>query len=220
MEHAALAEGPEANLEAACPAGERGLGDPRGVALEDPGEADPPGLEVEQPLDRLTEEGLAGAVREAQAPRAVEGEHGDVDLRHHPLQERRRLQGAEPLLAQGLGERVQLAQGVAERPVVAAGAGAEGEVALAQRAEEVRDRLEGARDRLPGREPEEQPPARGDEAERPPRPALEAGEPREEHERDRQRQRARAEGEEGDAAVVGQEPPARPPHRSWRWSRR
>ena len=152
---------------------ERGLDDAGRLAVEDPGEADPLGLEVHQPLDRLAEERLARAVGETQPSRPVEREHRHVDLAHHALKERRRLERAEPLLAQGLGERVQLAQRVAERPVVAAGARAEREVALAQRAEQVRQRLQGPHDRLARGEREEHPARAGEEAQRPPRLALE-----------------------------------------------
>ena len=62
----------------------------------------------EQPLGRPAEQPLAGAVHEPQALPLVEGEDGDVDLGHHLAQQRRRLERAEPLLAQRLGERVDL----------------------------------------------------------------------------------------------------------------
>ena len=47
----------------------------------------------------------------------VEREDGDVDLRHDRAQQSGRLQRAEPLLAQRLGERVDLEHDVAERIV-------------------------------------------------------------------------------------------------------
>ena len=60
---------------------------------------------------------LAGAVDDAQPLLRIEGEHRDVDLLHHRAQQRRGLDGAEALLVQRLGERVDLDQRGAERIV-------------------------------------------------------------------------------------------------------
>ena len=54
------------------------------------------------------------------APSLVEREDGDLDLRHDPGEQRRRLERAEALLAQRLGQRVDLDEHLAERVVRAA----------------------------------------------------------------------------------------------------
>jgi hypothetical protein len=85
---------------------------------------------------------LAGTVDQPQALRRIEGEHGDVDLLHHRAQQRRGLDGAEPLLVQGLGQRVDLGHHVAERIPGRNGAAADREVVLAHRRDEVGQRLQ------------------------------------------------------------------------------
>ncbi len=74
--------------------------------------------------------------------RAVEGEDRDVDLHHDRPQQRARLDGAEPLIVQRRGEHVDLEHHRAERIVAARAAGANREIALAQRREQVRQRLQ------------------------------------------------------------------------------
>ena len=103
--------------------------------------------------DGAAEQALAGAVHEPQRGARVEGEDGDVDLLHHRAQQRGRLERAEPLLAQRLGERVHLARAPApsassRRPARRA----DREVPLAQRGEQVRERLQRPRDRARARE--------------------------------------------------------------------
>jgi hypothetical protein len=47
----------------------------------------------------------------------VEGKHRDVDLAHHRPQQCRRLERAQALVAQRVGERIDLEQRFAERIV-------------------------------------------------------------------------------------------------------
>ena len=72
----------------------------------------------------------------------IEGEDRDVDLLHDRAQQRRGFDGAEPLLVQRLGQRVDLDQRRAERIVRVGGAAADREVVLAKRGEQVGERLQ------------------------------------------------------------------------------
>ena len=94
----------------------------------------------------LAQQPLAGRVDQPQPVLAVEGEHGDVDLRHHLGQQRGGLGLAGALARQGVGQAVDLQQRLAEgvarlqlRP-----AAADGVVALAQRRQQVGDGLQRA----------------------------------------------------------------------------
>ena len=60
---------------------------------------------------------LAGAIHEPQFVLIVKGEDGDVDFAHHGPQQRRRLERAQPLVAQRVGKRVDLEQRLSERIV-------------------------------------------------------------------------------------------------------
>ena len=97
---------------------------------------------AEQLFGGLREQPLAGAVHEPQRLRAVEGEDRDVDLHHHRAQQRAGLERAEALLVQRRREHVHLEHDFAERVVAARAARADREVALAQRGEQVRQRLQ------------------------------------------------------------------------------
>ena len=130
------------DLPAAAPARKRQGADARRVAGHALPEPEVRGAAIEQPLGRLTEQTLAGAVHELQPPGAVEGEDGDVDLGHHLAQQRGGFDRAKALFVQGLGENVDLAHHVAEGIVGPAGPGADGEVALAERGEQVGQRLQ------------------------------------------------------------------------------
>ena len=99
------------------------------------------------------EQALARAVEQLQLGAGVEREHRDVDLLHHLAQERRGLERAQPLLAQHLGERVDLDERLAQRVVAAPDARAEREVLLAQRPQQVRQRLQRPRHRPRARRP-------------------------------------------------------------------
>ena len=87
------------------------------------------------------------AVRETDAVVAVEGEHRDVDLRQHLVEERGRFHGLEPLRAQCRTEAVRFEHDVAERIALARVASADTVVAAAQRLQQVCDRAH----RLDGR---------------------------------------------------------------------
>ena len=100
------------------------------------------------------EEPRAGAVDELQLVLLVEGEDRDVDLRHHLAQERRRFERVEPLVAQRFDQRVDLDHDLAERIAAAGAARADREVPLAERGEQVRERLQRQDDALAQRERE------------------------------------------------------------------
>ncbi len=61
-----------------------------------------------QPFRRQAEESLPSGVRQAQPSILIEGEDRHVDLGDDAPQQRRRLECSEPLLAQGVAERVHL----------------------------------------------------------------------------------------------------------------
>jgi hypothetical protein len=206
---AALAEGAPAQVETPGRPGEGRLGDAGRLALEERGEAQGRGVEADEPLGRRPEQALSRPVRELELRRGVEGEHGDVDLLHHLAEESGGLESAEALLAEGLGEGVHLGEGLAEGVVAPADAGAEGEVLLAQGAEEVRERLERTAHRLARGGGEAEPEDRDQGEQRPLRAWGEVAPGQEDRSEDEARQ-PRAEREELDAAVVGEPaPPAR-----------
>ena len=122
------------------------------------------GIPAEQPLRRLVEQPRAGAVDELQLLLLVEGEHRHVDLRHHLAQQRRRLERVEALVPQRLDQRVDLDHHLAERIAAARAAGADREVPLAERGEQVRQRLQRQDDALAQREGEAE--ADGDDHDR------------------------------------------------------
>ena len=111
-----------------------------------------------------------GAVDELQLLLLVEGEHRDVDLRHHLAQQRRRLERVEALVAQRLDQRVDLDHHLAERIAAARAAGADGEVPLAERREQVRQRLQRQDDALAEREREAEADGDDEDRQRPLRP--------------------------------------------------
>ena len=88
------------------PPGKRHFFDARRRALEATAEAECAGRTAEQQLGALCEQPFAGAVHQTQPLRAVEREHGDVDLDHHRLEQRARLERAEALVVQRRGEDV------------------------------------------------------------------------------------------------------------------
>ena len=88
----------------------------------------------------------AVAVHQHQPLLAVEREDRDVDFGHHGVQERRGFLRAQALAAERVGQRVDLEHHVLERIGAAAGAGTDGEVAFAQRREQIRDGLQRPRD--------------------------------------------------------------------------
>jgi hypothetical protein len=105
---------------------------------------------VTQELFRgAAEQALAGAVHEAQPPIGIEGEQRDVDLLHHRAQQRRGLDGAEPLFVQGLGQGVDFGHHVAQRIALRRAPAADGEVVLAHRGDEVGQRLQRRHDVRP-----------------------------------------------------------------------
>src|SRR5690606_36957145 len=166
------------------------------------------GREAEEPLRGPGEETLARTVEEPEPALVVEGEDGDVDLVHDLPEQRRRLERAEPLLAQRLTERVDFTEGEAERVVIGPRArGPERVVAFEERGKEVRQRLDRA-DHAVAEHGHERPPADDDEErQRPPDPWLVVTEP-EEGERDDGARRAGQEREERDVSLIAEAPSA------------
>ncbi len=105
------------NFPAARFARERGLHDARRFAAQAIGQP-----QVRRACGR--EGASAGPIQDAFAravdagagePSPSKAKHGDIDFLHHLAQKRRRFQSAQPLLPQGLAERVYFAQHFAER---------------------------------------------------------------------------------------------------------
>ena len=154
-------------------------------------------------LARPPEQRRARAVDEPQRLRAVEREHGDVDLFHHAPQQRRRLQRTEPLGAQILAETVQLEQEQAERVRRVRPAGAHREIPLPQRGEHVRDRLERADHVLAQGRGDREPGDHDDAGESPLRTRGEVAQPQE-GQGEGESRHAREEREQQDATLVSQ----------------
>ena len=198
----ALAEAAAPRLEASHPSGQAHLEHPGLVGGDPVFEAQLAGGAAEELLRGSAQEALAGAVGQAQAMLAVEGEHGDVDLLHHLAQQRGGLERSQPLRAQGVGEGVDLEHRLAEGVVRTWAARAEAEVLLAERRQEVRERLQGAHHGVLDRESEAHPEEDHEQAQRPLRPGrVVAGEEQDEGEQ-----------APGQARAAG---PGRSTRRSW-----
>ena len=135
--------------------------------------------------------------------RAVEGEDGDVDLDHHRAQQRAGLERAEPLIVQRRGEHVDFEHHRAERIVAAGAARADREVALAQRREQVRQRLQRQHDAVADAERAAGPDADDEDGERPLHLGGVVAGP-EQDERDERRREAGGEREQQDALIEAQ----------------
>ena len=121
------------------------------LSLETRREADVVGGPPQQLLDRPAEQPLAGAIHQPQLVLIVECKHRDVDLAHHRPQQGRRLERAEALVAQRVGKRIDLEQRLAERIVASRAARPKREIALAQRLQQIRHRLQRKHDAVPKR---------------------------------------------------------------------
>ena len=141
-----LPERRAAHFPAARAARKGGLGDPRRRAVETVAQPELRRRPPKKPIDRLLEQTLARAVHEPQRLRPVEGEHGDVDFDHHRAEQGAGFERAEALVVQHRRQHVHFEQHGAER-IVLDGAGsaraarANRKIALAQRRQQVRQRL-------------------------------------------------------------------------------
>ena len=72
----------------------------------------------------------------------VERKHRDIDLAHHRPEQCGRFERSQAFVPQRVGERVDLEQRLAQRVVAGGTAGAEREIILAQRLEQVGHRLQ------------------------------------------------------------------------------
>ena len=116
---------------------------------------------AEQALGGLAQEPLAAAVDQPEPPLAIEGEDGHVDLLHHPPQQRRRLERAEPLRAQRVASAFTSSNASPSASSGLAPRRADGVVALAQRGQQVGERLQRAEHALaPGQRGPDEPRAR------------------------------------------------------------
>ena len=104
----------------------------------------PSGLQPQHTLGRTAEHALPFTVHEPQPAVGVEPEHGDVDRVHDPLQQRRRRERTQPMVAYGFGECVDLEQGQPQCTLWVGMACADRRVALADGGHHVGDRLHGA----------------------------------------------------------------------------
>ncbi len=200
---AALAEQASPDFPPAHATGKRGGDDARRLAAQALVEIELGGAPPEEPFRRLTQESRAGAVHELELVFLVEGEDRDVDLRHHFPQEGRGLERVEPLMAQRFDQGVDLDHDLAERVTAARAAGAYREVPLAERGQQVRERLQRQHHPLAQCQCEAQ--AEGDDEDRQ-RPldlrGVVAG-PQKDERDERPRQR-RGERHQEDAAVVAE----------------
>ena len=138
VRHALVAKARAPHEPAAGAAGQSDLGGLGGLAIQQRVEAELRGIAAEELLGVPAEEALAGAVDDLQPPAAVECEDRRIDLRDHGPHQRRRLQRAESLLAQGIGEAVQLHRHLPHRVLTPRAAQTDRVVLLAQGANQVR----------------------------------------------------------------------------------
>jgi hypothetical protein len=149
-----------------------------------------------------THQVFAVAIGEHQALMGIEGEDGDVDLRHHGPEQRGGLLRTEPLRAQRLGQGVDLQHHVPERIVGDRRPRADREVVFAQRGEQVRYGLQRADDAIAEDEHQPDPGADHQHGDRDAGEPGEAAQPEQGDSRQHRRQ-SRRNRQEGDAAVVG-----------------
>ena len=200
-----FAEGAAPDLPAPRAAGEGEGEGARDLAVEQAGEPQVLGRLAQQALAGLGEQPLAGAVDQPELAVVVEGEDGDVHLVDDAVEERGGLDGAQPLLAQHLADRVDLVDHLRQRVGLLRLAGAQREVPLAQGGEEVGERLQRPHDavaELRGEPPPEEDPEQGH------RPAELEGvrvEPDEEQGEQRPRQ-AGGQRQQEEAVLEGERP--------------
>src|SRR3954467_2879087 len=114
-----------------------------GEPVEHGGEAELASLGRWQPRKLGAEELLGSAVREHRLSALLEGEDSDVDLLHHPAEERAGFERPEPLLPEQIGKLVELEHQLPERVGEPRRPAPHAEVAFPQRRDEVRRRLQG-----------------------------------------------------------------------------
>ena len=120
----ALPERAAPHLPLAAAAGKSNVHHSGSAAVETRREADVVGRAPHQLLDGTPEQPLAGAIDQPQLVLIVEREDGDIDLAHHRPQQRRRLERAQPLVAQRVGKGVDLEQRLPERVIAGRASGA------------------------------------------------------------------------------------------------
>ena len=196
-----LPERTASNLPASDASRKRRIDDARGFTREAILEADIFRATAEQSLGRLAQEPRAGAVDELELLVMIEREHRNLDLRHHFAQQRGGFECVEALVPQSLDQRVHLDHHLPKRVAAARAARADGKVSLAERGEQVRQRLKGKDDAFAQRECEAQTERDDDDRQRP----LDLGgvitRP-EKDERDERAGQRRGERHQQDAAVV------------------
>ena len=138
-----LADACAAHAPAAGAARKRGMqGGHRGTFEADV-EVQFGGALAQQALGGGGQQALTGAVHQAQAMVLIEGEDGHGDFAHHGAQQGGGLHGAEALFAQRAAQGIDLAHDFAEGVVGAGRAAAHRKISLAQRAQQIGERLQG-----------------------------------------------------------------------------
>ena len=137
-----LAEHAAPDLPACRAPAEQPVDDARCIACQRLGEIQVGGGSAEASFGGAAQQALSRPIHEAQRVVLVEGEHRDVDLCHDGAQERGGLERAQALALQHVGQRVQFVGHVSERVAAPSGPGPERVVFLAQRRQQVGDRLQ------------------------------------------------------------------------------
>ena len=200
---AALAERARPDLPPPRPAGERGFPDLRRALLEKRREAELLGAAAEQPRLRLAEQALAGAVDELQPPRSSKANTAtsisSMTFDSSAVASRAPSRCSRSVSASALTSSSTSPSGSSgPRP-----AGADREVLLAQRRQQIGERLQRADDALAQRQREGEPRPDEDRRQRPAELRREVARPQE-HERDRHRGQRRQERQEQDPPFVRQ----------------
>ena len=147
---AVASEGRSTELESTALGPERTIEQPRGFALETLIEPELPCVFSEQRGGRLADQTFGGRIDQHELLVHVEREDTDVDRAHDARQQRRGLHGLGALALQRIAQRVDLVHHQIDRAARSAAGATDRVIAFAQRAEQVRLKIEGACDHLKG----------------------------------------------------------------------
>jgi hypothetical protein len=134
----------------------------------------------------------------------IEREDRDVDFLHDGAEERGGLEGAEPLVLQRAAEDVDLGHDITERLVAPRPVRANGEVALTQRRQQIRHRVQRSDDVVLDGEREAEPASDDEQREGPLDLRRRIGAEPEKVKRDQRRRQTREERVEQDLLVVAE----------------
>jgi len=133
----------------------------------------------------------------------VEREDRDVDLRHHLAEERRRFERVEALMTERFDQRVDLDHHLAERIAAAGASSPDRKVPLAERGQQVRQRLKGKNHAFAKREGEAEAERDDEDGQRPLHLRRVVAGPEKDQGDERARQR-RGERHQQDPAIVAE----------------